>query len=263
MACCPHGVVYGIKFLLRGESPRDHVDILLSLKFQPTVVISDIPSFIARHGNKRKQDMFWPNDGRFVEANKSNIDKFEAGTLKVSIPELDFGRILHEPICDDHAYSKQPDHPITQLRNTYSAYDRFHEENTSSTIEKLRRLDIVNECSAINSQVVEEFFSQIKRSNHFLTQLSPIRHIFLVRLLCHLHNTSVNQKHLQVIRKTFPETDYSLVASDDGRMIVTNTDHGNYFYNFVIKRQKMEPLIYKNFYYTLNYRHQAHLCNIY
>ena len=37
---CPHGVVYVLKFVLRAESPRDYVDVLLSMKFQPNTVFA-------------------------------------------------------------------------------------------------------------------------------------------------------------------------------------------------------------------------------
>jgi len=42
-ASCPHGVVYAMKVLLRGESVRDHVDLLLSMKHLPDLVVNDMP----------------------------------------------------------------------------------------------------------------------------------------------------------------------------------------------------------------------------
>ena len=49
---CPHGVVYELKFVLRAESPRDYVDVLLSMKFQPNICIIDMAHMVVAHGNK-------------------------------------------------------------------------------------------------------------------------------------------------------------------------------------------------------------------
>ena len=53
-AVCPHCIVYAMKPVIRSESVRDHLDILLSLKKFPVVVISDLSSIMARHGEKEK-----------------------------------------------------------------------------------------------------------------------------------------------------------------------------------------------------------------
>ena len=50
-ASCPHMVVYCIKFVLRGKSPRDYVDMLRSLALPPSINISDMPHRKATHAN--------------------------------------------------------------------------------------------------------------------------------------------------------------------------------------------------------------------
>ena len=50
-ASYPHMVVYCIKFVLRGESPRDDFDMLRSLAFPPSINISDMPHRIATPAN--------------------------------------------------------------------------------------------------------------------------------------------------------------------------------------------------------------------
>ena len=60
-------VVYVLKFVLRAESPRDYVDVLLSMKFQPNSCIIDMAHMVVAHGNKRKPNMFSPNDGTVSE----------------------------------------------------------------------------------------------------------------------------------------------------------------------------------------------------
>lgn len=218
--------MYAIKFLLRGESPRDHVDILRSFMHQPTISISDIPGFIARHGNKRYPEMFSPNDGKFIEANDVNLTKLKEGTLSVSLPQLDpkFSGGTHEATLD-HSYSI-PEHPITKNRDHYAAYDRFHECNTSSLTEQLRRLDIVPQCQSVNSQVAEEFFSKLQKSCYFLTQMSPLHHLFVVRLICHFHNIERNQSMMTELKKNLRDCDIQSVVTemDDCRMKVDSMD---------------------------------------
>ena len=46
---CNHGVVYALKFVLRAESPRDYVDLLLSMKHQPNVTVSDMANILVAH----------------------------------------------------------------------------------------------------------------------------------------------------------------------------------------------------------------------
>ena len=195
--------------------------MLLSFKHQPTLTICDIPSFVANHGNKRQHDMFWPNKGRFTDTSVNNLRKLAEGHLKVSLPELDITNIMLRQTNDDHAYSI-PVHPLTHTRNHYVAYDRFHEENTSIEFERLRHLDLVPECASINSEVVEELFSLLNRSKHFLTQMKPVHHVFVVRLLCHFNNKKINQKRLDVIQKKLNSSeDYSLTTASDGRIVVS------------------------------------------
>ena len=62
---CSHGVVYAYKFVLGSKNPRDYVDSLLSLKFQPYVTIVDVANLVADHGNKRKVSMYFFNMVKF------------------------------------------------------------------------------------------------------------------------------------------------------------------------------------------------------
>uniref|UniRef100_UPI0037E750B9 HMG domain-containing protein 3 n=1 Tax=Semicossyphus pulcher TaxID=241346 RepID=UPI0037E750B9 len=44
---CPHKVVCGSKYLVRGETARDHIDLLLSSRYWPPVYVSDCPRQVA------------------------------------------------------------------------------------------------------------------------------------------------------------------------------------------------------------------------
>ncbi|CAG2222369.1 unnamed protein product [Mytilus edulis] len=52
IAACPHSVVYAAKSLLRGESPRDFVDLMRSFKHRPNILICDIANRVAASGIK-------------------------------------------------------------------------------------------------------------------------------------------------------------------------------------------------------------------
>ena len=54
MVCCTS--IFGTKFLFRGESPRDHVDLLLSITHQSTLTVCDIPGCVANHGNQHTRN---------------------------------------------------------------------------------------------------------------------------------------------------------------------------------------------------------------
>ena len=47
---CPHKIIYAAKFLLRGESLRDYIDILRSLKHKPNIFIN-VAHIVAQHAN--------------------------------------------------------------------------------------------------------------------------------------------------------------------------------------------------------------------
>ena len=53
----PHGICYGLKWLLRQEGPRDHVDMLKSLAVLPNIIICDIANMIVTHGRNRGLDV--------------------------------------------------------------------------------------------------------------------------------------------------------------------------------------------------------------
>jgi hypothetical protein len=92
-ACCPHKVVYALKPLVRSESVRDHVDVLLSFVHMPTVTINDLPNMTSRHGNIRFPGMFSPDDGRLAEPTEGNINAVKNGHFMKSLVCLDFGSV--------------------------------------------------------------------------------------------------------------------------------------------------------------------------
>ncbi|XP_072001703.1 HMG domain-containing protein 3 isoform X2 [Engystomops pustulosus] len=81
---CPHQVVCGSKYIVRGESPRDHVDLLASSRHWPPVYVVDVATQVALcadlcHPDLTKQ-MWGKNQGCFSDPLES--PKY------VSCPEL-------------------------------------------------------------------------------------------------------------------------------------------------------------------------------
>ena len=80
--------MYALKFVIRAEGPRDYVDLLLSMRYQPNVVLVDMAHMVAAHGNIRKPGMFSPYNGRVAPATPENIQAAKEGQLKVDMPWL-------------------------------------------------------------------------------------------------------------------------------------------------------------------------------
>ncbi|XP_075458180.1 HMG domain-containing protein 3 isoform X2 [Ascaphus truei] len=81
---CPHQIVCGSKYLVRGESPRDHVDLLASSRHWPPVYVVDMATQVALCADlcypDLTQQMWGKNQGCFSDPSES--PKY------VSCPEL-------------------------------------------------------------------------------------------------------------------------------------------------------------------------------
>ena len=131
-ATCPHGVVYALKFLLGFESPRDYIDMLLSMKYQPNITVVDVANIVAKHGNNRKKGMFHPFTGMVAEPTLENVEMASAGQLDVSFDWMD------TPI--NNVDKSVEYHPVTGTSEHYALFDRCHEGNCQDRKEVLRRV---------------------------------------------------------------------------------------------------------------------------
>ena len=187
---CPHGIIYAVKFLLRGESPRDYLDVLRSLKHKPNVFINDMAHIVAKHGNIHHGNFFKPHDGRVARPTPENIALALGNKLHISFPFLEKVGTKSNPVdigC----------HPITGSDACLVLFDRFHESNTSSEVESLRPITCVKELRGkINSETVEQLHGFYNKNRHFLNQMKPINHIFLFRSIIDLANDAKNNKFI-------------------------------------------------------------------
>ena len=195
-------VVYCLKFVLRGESPRDYVDMLRSLRFPPSIKISDIPHRLASHANRTVPGFFRPHDGRLFRPSPENIRAAEEGKLILHLPWLQDVN-PSTTLSPDVNGSREDVHPSTGVKDRYSLSDRFHERNSSSKPDLLRRVTLVPEINAIiNTEVEEQLHNSINRSNCSLNMMSPVNHLFTMRLKLHYSNRAINEAYRARLHKT-------------------------------------------------------------
>ena len=189
---CPHGVVYAFKSLLMPESPRDIGDVLLSMKFPPTIVISDIPHMVAGHVNRRSENFFYPHSGRVVEPSETNIKMAEDGNfIPISFPWLN--RRM-EKATANLSLNGMSVHPVTLVHQRLSLYDKFHQNNTTQRKEFLRKTAYVRELDGVVTETAEQLNSFLSKSLYFLDGLSPIHHLLVIKALFSLRNAEINSK---------------------------------------------------------------------
>lgn len=89
---CPHGICYGLKWLLRHEGPRDHVDMVMNLAALPNVIVLDMANMMVAHARNRGYNVFQPFEGRVAECTPENIRKAKAGELEIDWPWFPMAR---------------------------------------------------------------------------------------------------------------------------------------------------------------------------
>lgn len=60
--------------MLRAESLRDNIDIILSMKHQVNIIIIDMANMLVAHGNKRHSNMFTPYNGMVAAPTMENVE---------------------------------------------------------------------------------------------------------------------------------------------------------------------------------------------
>jgi len=219
-------VVYCLKFVLRGESPRDYADLLRSLKFPPSISICDIPERLASHVNNSVPGFFSPHDGRLFPITDSNLAAAEQGVLGKSLPWIhNEGAPSFPSAADSLTVNRETEefesvHPTTKVPDRYCLSDRFHETNSSQRRTLLRRVTLVPELNGIvNTEAEEQLHNIIGRSNYSLNTMKPVNHLFTMRLKIQLHNTGINCAFREKIESAF--------SAQVGRAVKTDLDnHG-------------------------------------
>ncbi|XP_052007900.1 uncharacterized protein LOC127661315 [Xyrauchen texanus] len=207
---CPCAVVYGVKFNIRAESPRDFTDLLFSMKHFPNISLYDFARGLATHTNIRKPETFHPHGGRLLEPTEENIQLANSGQIKVNLPWL----LTEKSVPDVNG------HPITGSSDHYALYDRFHEANSKDARDTLRKVELVPElCGWLNSQCAEQLFSGMRKNNHFLNMMTPSSHIFLMRNILHHNNINKNSRTIENM-KTRLGMGLDIVLNSNGQTVL-------------------------------------------
>ena len=92
------------------------MDLLLSMRHQPNVVINDMANIDAAHGNIRRPGMFGLLEGQLVPATAANIQAAQNGQLRIEMPWLlDYYNeqaVVISGAIADHLYHTAV-HPLT------------------------------------------------------------------------------------------------------------------------------------------------------
>ena len=183
---CEHGIVYYVKFLIRGEGSRDILDAVLSFKHPPKYVIYDDAGRLAEHAKKRLGiDLFTsligPDDGRVLAATPENISRAK------------------ETLKDKRSYiiEKCPEGKMLLL------YDRLHENNSKSEAAVLRRADLVLRTKRVNTQHAEEFNQMVRGMTKSLNVSMP--HLMMNFLRRHISDMNC-EKNKQLRKKLQPHS---------------------------------------------------------
>ncbi len=214
---CPHNRIYVIKFVLRSEGPRDYFNLIRSLKYPPSINVSEIPNRVATFANREIPNFFTPNEGRWFPPTPENIIMASEGKLQ---KQIEWPYALTNT-------SEHNVHPVTGTGEIYSLYDRFHEKNSNNPSDVLRHLTICPQIHAnVNSESHEQLHQVFNKDNYFLNMMNPATHVFMKRLLVDLRNEKRNKQektHQEEVMKRNGVTG-QIVMDEMGRLIL-NYEH--------------------------------------
>lgn len=156
-----------------------------SMKYRPTISISDVAHLMAKHGNRTVPGFFHPNEGRIAPATIENIKKVEGGE------KFHISCLIEKQ--NEYVPNNSNSNPITGSNSHFALFDWFHQDNCKKEEEILRKSSSVHEISGlVDTQAVEQLFSSCKKDLYFMNNLSPTNHLFVFRLICHLRNQKKN-----------------------------------------------------------------------
>ena len=189
---------YGLKWLLRHEGPRDHVDMIMSLASLPNVVVVDMVNMVVAHVRSRGYNVFQPFDGRVAECNSKNIEKASNGELAIDWPWFPNGAQDHGITAKQVNRSDGEQlllNPTTGSSHHYCLFDPFHEKNSVDPANCLHRVSCVNQLAGkSNLETAEQLNNRRNRDNYFTTSLTAHNSVFVEQLATHFANKKMNKR---------------------------------------------------------------------
>nr|XP_020500943.1 uncharacterized protein LOC109992603 [Labrus bergylta] len=193
---CPCGIVYSLKFNIRAEGPRDFADMLLAWKHLPNVSVYDSAQALVNHTSGREPENlpFQPHEGRLAPPTPENIQAAKDRTLKIHLPWI------LEPNTEN---VEDDSHPCTKSSHRYVLCDKPDEDNGKDEKDILRRIDLVPELAGqLDSKVAEQFFTEMRKNDYFLKNMSPSACVFLVRNMVHHHNEKKERQSIEKMKRS-------------------------------------------------------------
>jgi len=154
---------------------------------------------------------------------EDNINSAKDGSLIRHLPWVQ-GALIPRAFRFGSETFEEELHPVTGVSERYSLFDRFHERNSKSPSDLLRRVTLVPELNAIvNTEVEEQLHHSINRSNYSFNMMLPGNHLFMMRLKLHTSNMKINEVYRKKLETVFraqvgPHT--SLQADEHGILIL-------------------------------------------
>ena len=168
---CPHGVIYGLKVLLRGESLKDLVDLMEHI---PNAVIYDKCYRIPKQlGDVSTLGWTMPHAGYAAEGTSENIKLSQSQTfVKQTYTWMEIPKTI--PDCGSP-------HSTTGSNVILCLTDTLHERNCATPVEGLHSARLVKELSGkVNAQVIEQFNAEMGRFHYFLNEICGYKQIFVL-----------------------------------------------------------------------------------
>ncbi|XP_065814855.1 HMG domain-containing protein 3 isoform X3 [Labrus bergylta] len=206
---CPCGIVYSLKFNIRAEGPRDFADMLLAWKHLPNVSVYDSAQALVNHTSGREPENlpFQPHEGRLAPPTPENIQAAKDRTLKIHLPWI------LEPNTEN---VEDDSHPCTKSSHRYVLCDKPDEDNGKDEKDILRRIDLVPELAGqLDSKVAEQFFTEMRKNDYFLKNMSPSACVFLVRNMVHHHNEKKERQSIEKMKRSVWEVGSSPDSVDN------------------------------------------------
>ena len=156
--------------------------------------------------------------------------------LQVSFPWMEGCTVVPE----NEAFEGEP-YPINGSKTRLCLFDRFHEKNTVSEVEILRRVTFIPQLHDIlNTQVEEQLHLRYDSEKRFWNRMLPVNHIFLFPSILNYHNINKNRKVIKCLQK---QTNFATSEDSFGRTVFVNIDSS---FSHLLKKSDRYIVIVQN-----------------
>ncbi|XP_072256665.1 HMG domain-containing protein 3 isoform X2 [Pyxicephalus adspersus] len=192
---CPHQVVCGSKYIVRGESPRDHVDLLASSRHWPPVYVVDMATQVALCTDlcypNLAQQMWGKNQGCF--SNPSESPKY------VSCPEL----LDRHYNIDMMGSESSIQHPVTKSSSRRIVHEVVEQNGACDPTSRHHSLSLCRELEPYSAIITAIGDSKTSNIRHRSINFENVTHYYLYnRLIDFLTSREIVNRQIHDIVQT-------------------------------------------------------------